>query len=173
MAADRTANDREQPANAEMIKQPTLDGYHISNRDRREISAISAARFRIDAAGPGAPATTSKQVRTNDEEAVRIDWLCRTHHDIPPSRIVRQIVPRHVGITADRVANQDDVVPGRVELSVSFIGHGNTGQFPAQFQAEQIVERDALQIAKRAGMSNSIGALKGLSSPWLWERFPG
>ena len=67
-----------------------------------------------------------------------VNRLARADHDVPPARIVLLVVPGHVGIAADGVADEDGVVARGVELAVGLVGHGDAGKLAAQLQFQRL-----------------------------------
>jgi len=94
VSAHRPADHREKFFNTEVIHKPALNLYHVALGDCGKIRAVTVARCRIDAVGPGGAAAAAQNVGADDKIAVCVDRFARTDRDIPPSGIVLRRVTR-------------------------------------------------------------------------------
>jgi hypothetical protein len=154
--AERAAGHGREPLDAELVQERALGPHHVRDRDHREAGPVGRARRRVVRRGPGRAPAAAEQVGGDDEEAVGVERLARADHPVPPAeRLARRpvaVVGREpvagalgrrrlgeagrVGVPAERVAHQDDVVALRREGAVGLVGHPDRVQLPAA------VERD-------------------------------
>ena len=160
VAAHRTADHAAKDLHLEPVHEALLNLDDIGHGDCGKISPVAMAAFRVDAVGPGGPATTAKDVRADHEVALGIDGLAGPDHGIPPAGGIGGVVSRDVGIAAERVADEDGVVAGAVELSVGFVDDGNFRQVAAELEAE-FSEGRLARVAERPRAAGAVAALKG------------
>ena len=160
VAADGTADDGEKLTDAEIIQQPPLDFHHVADGDGRKIRAVRFAAGRIEAVWPGRAATAAQQIRTDDKKSVGVHRFARANQNIPPTRIVLRVVAGDMRIAANGMADQNSVVTGGIQFSVSFKSHRDTGQGATRFQMNRSSERYALGIAQRLRGANRVATFK-------------
>ena len=129
VSAQRSADHCPQPPDAQVIDQPPLHLDDVADGDGGKVRAIAPARGRVDGVGPGRAAAAAENIGTNDEVAIGVDGLARSDHDLPPAGVILGIVPGHVRIARQGVANQHGVVALGIELPVGLKSHGNFRQF--------------------------------------------
>ena len=132
--AERTADDRQQLADAKLIQQPPLHFHHVADGDGGEVAAVGLAGGGVEAAGAGGAAAAAQQIGADDKVAVGVNRLARAHRDVPPAGIVLLVVLGHVRIAADGMADQDGVVARGVELAVGLVSDRDAGKLAAEFQ---------------------------------------
>ena len=160
MTAHRAADHRQQPAHAEVVYQPSLHFDRVGNGYGGKVRRIRMAGERVDAVGAGSAAASAQDVGADDEIAVGIDEPARAHDDIPPSGRIRVVVPGHVRVAADGVADQDGVVARLVQIPLSLVSNGDRRQFAAEFQFERSVEGNLLGMQQRRCGTDRVAAVE-------------
>ncbi len=147
--AERAAGHRREPLDAELVEERALGPHHVRDGDHGEVRPVRLARRRVDRGRPGRAAAAAEQVRGNDEEAVGVERLARADHPVPPAEALagravavdgaepvtgalcgrRRRAARRVGVTAERVADQDYVVPLRGQGAVGLVRDANRVKF--------------------------------------------
>ena len=110
---------------------------------------------RIDRGRAGRAAATTEQVGRHDEVAIGVEGLARADHPVPPAQALagtsrrgrrrrtrracspRRGCPREagrVGVAAEGVADQDDVVALRRQGAVGLVGHPDGMQRPSAIE---------------------------------------
>jgi hypothetical protein len=133
VAAQRTADDRQQPLDPQMIDQLLLELDDIADRYQREIRAVDAAGRRVLAVGPRGAAAAAQHIRADHEIAVRIDRLARADGNVPPAEIVVLGVLRRMGVPGQGMANEYGIVPRCVQRAIGLVSHGDRRQLSAAF----------------------------------------
>ncbi len=131
--AERAACHRREPLDSEYVQERALGPHHVRDRDHGEVRPVRPARRRVGRRRPCRPAAAAEQVGGDDEEAVGVERLAGADHPVPPAEALagravavlgRETVARarlgrrlgeagRVGVAAERMAHQDDVVaPG-------------------------------------------------------------
>ena len=166
-----TAASRSIPSSSQ---ERALGPHHVRDGDHREVRPVRPPGRRVDRGRPGGPAAAAEQVRGDDEVAVGVERLAGADHPVPPaeplagrrrressaanpSRVLsggrRRGEAGRVGVAAERVADQDDVVARGRERAVGLVGHPDRVQLPAAVEPHRPrqVEVLGLDSADRAG----------------------
>ena len=171
--AERASGYRRKPLDAECGQERALGPYHVRNGDHGEVRPVRLSGGRVGRCGPRRPAAAAEQVRGHDEEAVSVECLARADHPVPPAEALagravaifgREPVARalcgsrlgearRVGVAAERMAHQDDVVPPGREGTVGLVRHANRVQLPPAVEPHRLrqVEVTRFHRADRAG----------------------
>jgi hypothetical protein len=99
-----------EPRDLKGVQKPALRLHNVAGRNSGEVCPVPLSGCGIPVVGPGCSAAAADGIGTNDKIAVGIDCVSRADGDIPPSRLIVRIMPRHVGIAAQRMADQDGIV---------------------------------------------------------------
>jgi hypothetical protein len=125
--------------------------------------------------GPCGTSAASEKVGADDVEAIGVEGFTRTDHPIPPAEAaaarsvailgakpVARALPdrrfresRRVGVAAQRVTNQNDVVTGGGQCSVSLVSDANRMQQAPAIELHRIRKIEELRL-DRAGRSRGI-----------------
>ena len=156
--AQRAAGDREQSLDAERLAQePALRAHHVGDGDDREVAAVRQPRGGVRGRRAGGAAAATDQVRRDNEIPVRVERLAGADHPVPPAEpgagldatVVRlEAVERSrgvgvgapaggVGVTGERVADEDDVAAVGRERAVGLVGDAHRGQHCAHLELER------------------------------------
>ncbi len=171
--AQRASGNRREPLDAERVKEGALGSSHVRDSDHGEVRPIRLAGRRVDRRRPGRPAAAAEQVRGNDEKAVSVKRLAGADHPVPPAEPLadhavailrpetvasallrwRLREARRMGIAAESVAHQDDIVSLGREGAVGLVGHANRLQLPPAVKPHRPaqVEVQRFDSADRAG----------------------
>ena len=85
-------------------------------------SSPRLASFRVDGSRDGGPHAATKDVRTNYEETVGVERPAGTNHYVPPAWLAGNgMRVCHMLIACQRVADQDGVGFGGIQLAVGLI----------------------------------------------------
>ena len=165
-AAERAAGHRREPFDPEHVKERALGPHHVGDGDHGEVRPVRLARRRVDRRRPRRAAAAAEQVRGDDEEAVGVECLARADHPVPPAQrlagravailgpepVARALAGRRlreaggVGVAAEGMAYQDDVVALRREGAVGFVRHANRVQFPAAVEPHRLRQVEVLRF---------------------------
>ena len=144
----RSADDSEQPVDPEMFNQALLGADHVPNGNRRKFGAprlvghCPIRQFAV-AERAGAAHAAAEDIRTDDEEAIRIDRQFRTDHRIPPSWFAGdRVLLSDILVQGKRMADQHRIGPIGVQRAIGAVGDGMAPQVRAAFKLDPIVERD-------------------------------
>ena len=130
-APERAPGHCRQPLDAELVQKRTLGSHHVRDGDHREIQAVRPSCRGIERRRSRRPAAPAEEVRGDDEVPLRVERLAGADHPVPPAeplagRAVPVVGPepvagallgclareaRSVRVAAERVADQDHVVP--------------------------------------------------------------
>jgi hypothetical protein len=160
VAAERSSDDRQPPLDSQVLLQPTLDIHHVVNGDEWEMCSPGPTGGRVDGSGPGRSTTASEQIRTDNEQFVRVQEPTRPNQRIPPTGIIIRVVPRDMGVTRNRVADQHRIIAGSIELPKSFERNRDGGEQITVFQLQWFVECHALHMLQRCSASNGVAAFE-------------
>ena len=185
-AAERAARHRGQPLDAELVEEGALGPHHVGHGDHREVRPVGPAGGRVVRRGPGGAAAAAEQVGRDDVVAAGVEGLARPDHPVPPAEaLARGAVavgrgeavagalgrrrggdPGRVGVAAERVADQDDVVPRGRQRAVGLVGHPDRVDLPAAVELDRgrQVEELGLNDTGRAGQRGRTG---GERRGWL------
>ena len=138
--AHRTADDTKQLIDPKMIDQHGLGAHHIADRDNWKIEAIGFLCRRIDRRRTGCSQTTTEDIRTNDEKAVRIDHLAGPDHDIPPAGASRDgvLIGREL-VAGQGVTDQNRIGSVGVEGTICLIGDRKRAELDAAIEFERLL----------------------------------
>ena len=174
--AERAAGYRREPLDTEFGQERPLGPHHVRDGDHGEVRSVRPACRRVGRRGSRRPAAAAEQVRGNDEETVGVERFAGADHPVPPAQrlagravailgaepVARALLrrrlreARRVGVAAERVAHQDDVVaPGR-EGAVSLVRHPDRVQVPSAVEPHRLrqVEVLCLDRADTAGCAD-------------------
>ena len=70
------------------------------------------------------------------------------------------VVPGHMRIPADGMADQDSVVARGIQLAVGLVSNRDTGKLAAEFQGQWLVERDGPRVPQWLGTPHAVTAIK-------------
>ena len=112
--------------------------------------------------GPVVPRQPPRMLGQMTKYRSRVDRLARPHHQVPPAGIVLLIVPGHVGIARQGMANEHRVVTAVVEPAIGLVGHGDRRQGVAPLQIERLGECDLLGMSQRLPAASAIAAGESL-----------
>jgi hypothetical protein len=164
MPPERSAHDRAQLLDPEVIDQLELRLHHVADRDGRKVRAVAFARGRIAAVRTRRAAAPPEYVRADREIPIRVDVLARPDEHLPPARIIVLVVTRHVGVAAQGVADQDRVVLRRRELAVGLVGERNFGKLSAQLERKRFGQSKDLCVLEWTRRTQSVAALENVVS---------
>ncbi|MNN33750.1 hypothetical protein D3C81_1475200 [compost metagenome] len=158
-AAEAAAHDRGELRDAERVGHARLRIDPVLHRHHREGRAIRLAGRGIHAHRPGRAEARTQVVDADDEEAVGVERLARTHHVVPPAQVARV-----VGVDAgdmvrgvERVAHQHRVGARRVERAVGLDHQVVAGEGRAVAQLQRLGKVHAL----RRDHADRIGRQRG------------
>ena len=136
-AAHRSAGDREQLVDAEMVEQHRLRAHHVANGDDREVEAPGRAGLRVGRGGPGRAHAGADHVRADHEIAVGVDRLAGPDHRLPPAGLAgHRMDVGDMLVAGERVADQDRVAALGIERAVGLIGDLERRQIDAGVEAQ-------------------------------------
>src|SRR4029453_8833997 len=85
-ASERTAGDGGQPRDPELVQQRSLGPHHVGDGDHWKIGTVGPPRSRVRRRRSGCATAAAKEIRADDEEAVRIERLAGADHSVPPAQ---------------------------------------------------------------------------------------
>ena len=110
-ATKRAADHGHRPLNAEVRKQAAVNSHEVAHRESRESQSVRSAGSRVQRCRPRGPLAAAKEIRAENEVAVRIDGTAGANDVVPPPAPVRiAVVTGGVSVTGQRVADEDDIV---------------------------------------------------------------
>ena len=158
-AADGAAQHQAQLADAERIEQAGLGADVVANGDEGKIGAVGLAGFRIDGAGPGGTVTGAQHVDADDEIVFEREHGAGSKDLRPPGADQSR--------AGKRVADQNGVVPRRIEPAVDGVMQSGTRQ------SAPALERQDARRARSRPRRWARGSLSGrrcrCSASW-WVR---
>ncbi len=186
-ATERAARDRRQLVDAELGEKCALGAHHVGDGDHREVGSVRPSRLRVVGRRAGRAAAAADEIRRDDEEAIGVEGLARPDHAVPPAETLAaaavtllgtEPVPRPfadglcrhaggVGVTAQGMTHENDVVARRRQLSIRFVGDAYGGQCPAGVECQGVRQIEELRIDRthrtRGGSRGSHGHRRILS----------
>ena len=139
-AADRAADRRERPLDAQVLQQPPVHRDEVAHGAEREAQAVRLAAGRVDrATGPVVPwQPPSRFAQTTNSRSVSsgLPGPIRLSHQ--PRRVGVAVVAGRVRVARQRVADEDAVGRARVELAVGLVGDLDGGQLLAGLEHERV-----------------------------------
>ena len=183
-AAERAAGDGGQPRDPELIQERALGPHHVRDRDDWKVGPVGPARCRVRRRRSRCAAAASQEIRADDEESVGVERLAGADHAVPPAQAAAaaavallgaEAVPGAlrgrrrreaggVGVSAQRVADQDDVVARRRQRPIGLVGDAD------RMQLASAVERKRLRKVEELRVDRADGAHGGLRR---WRRHAG
>ncbi len=139
--AHRTADYGQKLFYPELVQQQLLNLDHISYSYNRKVQTVRLVCLRINRRRPRRPAAAAQKVWANNKILICIDSLARPDHNIPPAGflVIGTVVAGNVSVAAESVANQNNIIPGLVNLSVRLVGNVNRSQCFSALQFEGLV----------------------------------
>ena len=116
---------------ADEVQQAPLNFYHVAHGHHREVGAKGASGFWVHEVGSRRSSTASEYVGADYKETIGVDRLSRPDHDLPPPRFIVSIMPRDMGISAERMADQNGISSAGIERSVCLVTNRDVGESPA------------------------------------------
>ena len=144
------------PIDPELVRQGDLDGHLVADGDQREAGAVRTA-VRRERRGTGGPLAPAEHVRAHDVIAVRVDGRAGSDQALPPAR--RRMPdargPGRMGVTRQRMQDEDRVGPGPVQLTPRLVGDRHVGKAAARPRAGTLAPRPSAITAnwRRPGSS--------------------
>jgi len=126
-SAHRAADDGQNLLYAEVFQEEFLDADHIADCDDGELQSIGLSGSRIDGGRSCGSSAAAEHIGANDKIAGGVDGFARADHPIPPARfaVVRAVIAGGVGVSAEGMAKENDVVFVGGEGSIGFISDVN------------------------------------------------
>ena len=165
-AAHRAADDAQQFLDAQRVEQHRLGPHHVADGDQRKVEAIGLAGRGIDFGRAGRAHAAADDIGADDEEAVGIDGLARSHHGRPPARLAGDgMVAGDELVAGQGMADQDGVALGRIERAIGHIGDGEGRQACGRNPAPAACRRRRSRPGRhrRPGAVNGTQELRALS----------
>ena len=158
------------------LQQRVLGAHHVRDGDHREVRAVGPPGRRIDGRRPGGAAAATEQVGADHEVAVGVERLAGTDHPVPPAQadgragvalVGAETVagarrgrvgadPGRMGVAAQRVADENDVVARRRQRAVRFVGDTNLRQLLATVQPQRLREVEILRLDQADGPGGGL-----------------
>ena len=140
--------------------------HHVRDGDHREVQTVRPSCRRVDRRRPRGPAAAAEQVRGDDEVPIRVECLAGADHPVPPAeplagRAVAVVGPEpvagallcrllreagRVGVTAERVADQDHVVPLGRERAVGLVGDADRVELLSAVEPHRVRQVEKLRL---------------------------
>ena len=151
---------------AEVVEQPALHLDHVADGDGREVAAVRLAGRRVDrCSGPVVPRQPPRRFGQMTKYRSVSIGLARADDDVPPAGIVVGVVPGHVRVAAEGVADQHGVVARGVEPAVGLVGDRHARQLAAQLQAERSRRTSRSARAAAAGRGGTLSLSNAFAEP--------
>ena len=180
-AAERAAGDGGQPRDPELIQERALGPHHVGDRDDRKVGPVGPARCRVRGRRSRRAAAASEQIRADDEEPVGVERLAGADHAVPPAQapaaagvalVGAEAVPGalrgrrrreagRVGVAAQRVADQNDVVPRRRQRPVGLVGDADRMQLASTVERERLRKVEELRVDRADGARGGLRRWRG------------
>lgn len=106
--------DQAQLRNLEVVKQIRMAIRHIFDRYLGKPTPPGSS-IGCQTGWPGGSLTPTQRIHPNDIELVRIDRFACPKQALPPAK--------HIGIAAEGVADQDRIVPSRIQAAPSLVAN--------------------------------------------------
>ncbi len=131
-AAHRSAGDREQRLDAEMVEQHRLRAHHVANCDDGKIQAPRLAGFGIDRRRAGRAHAGADHVRADHEIALGVDRPAGADHGLPPARLLGNGMHAcDVLVARERMTNQHGVGARGIQPAIGLVGDLKRGELDA------------------------------------------
>lgn len=105
-----------------MVKQVRMAIRHIFDRYLRKPTSPRPP-IGCQTSWPGGSLTPTQRIHPDDIELIRIDRSAWPKQALPPAK--------HIGISAEGVADQDGVVPSRIQIAPSLVANLDFRKNPA------------------------------------------
>ena len=136
-AAHGAADDAEQLVDAEMIDQRNLRLHHVADGDDRKIQAPGLAGLGVDAGRSRRAHAAAQHVGADDEEAVGVDGLARTHHGLPPAGLAGDgMRARHVLVAGQGMRDENGIRLRPIQDAIGLVGNAVGRELPPGIEAQ-------------------------------------
>ena len=139
-SAHRASNDAGERSQTEVVAQQLLRAHHVANRDKGKRQAERPARGGIERERPARALAAAEDVGAEHEKPARVDRLAWADEIVPPTRlrIGQRMDAGAMMVAAERMADDDRVVPGGIEMAVRFIAQRELRQHLAALEDERL-----------------------------------
>ena len=157
-AAHGAADDAKQLVDAEMIDQRHLRLHHVADGDDGKIQAPGLAGLGVDAGRSRRAHAAAEHVGADDEEAVGVDGLARTHHRLPPAGLAGDgMRARHVLVAGQGVRDQNGIRLCPIQDAVGLVGDAVGGELPLGIEAQGLEGGNVEIVAAGRGCFQHAG----------------
>ena len=133
-----------------MVDQHRLRADHVADGDDRQVEPVGLAGRRIGRGGAGRAQAAADDVGADDEEAVGVDDLAGPDQHVPPAGLAgHRMGIGDMLVAGQRVADEDGVGAGLVELAIGLVGDLEGRQQRAGVELQRLVGAEAQHRARR------------------------
>ena len=143
-AADGAAQHQPQAADAERIEQPRLRAHVVADGNQRKVRPVDFAGFGIDRAGPRGAVTGAQHVDADDEVVLQRENRAGSEDLRPPGADQSR--------ARERVANQNGIIPRRIQPAVDGVMQRGTDQGAAALERQGAVEHEVAFVGGLHGL---------------------
>ncbi len=125
--AHRAADHRAQFVDPKVVDQHPLRVDHVLDGDNGKRQGVRSPCLRIRARGAGGAFAATDDVRADHEVLIRVEGVPGPDHHVPPpgAFVFRRMIARDMGISRQRVADQDGIVLRGIQFSIGLIRQRN------------------------------------------------